>query len=366
MSLEPEYIQADSGASYPDHLIQPKVPVTETIYWALQDNNNDGDYEKLIISDHEVTGSDNYQGSFAGNTQFSNCLEVPWCNSNIPYTAIGIKLEEIKIEGIVAPTSTASWFEGAGLNSQTITGNIGDLNVSNVTNMSGVFYMSGYNATTWSIGDLSKWDTSKVTNMNYMFSNAGQNATTWSIGDLSKWDTSKVTSMTNMFHSVGNRATTFNLGLSDWDTSNVVNMHGMFSSTGSNATTWSIGDLSNWDTSNVTDMSYMFYSAGKKDTTWSIGDLSNWDTSKVTNMNSMFYYAGYSASTFELDLSGWDTSQVTDMSNMFTDAGYNATTWRIKIPSTNGGGINNTTTNLYGSNTSKYASPNSGRQFTLV
>jgi len=53
------------------------------------------------------------------------------------------------------------------------------------------------------------------------------------------------------------------------------------------------------------------------------------------------------------------------MSNMFEGAGSNATTWGVKIPSTNGGGINNTTTELYGINASTIAVPSYAKEFTI-
>ena len=293
-------------------------------------------------------------------------------------------------------TNMSGMFAGAGYSATTWS--IGDLsswNTSNVTDMSYMFYLAGYSATTWSIGDLSSWNTSNVTDMShmfdyvgnsattftldlsswntsnvtdmsYMFYLAGYSATTWSIGDLSSWNTSNVTNMSNMFYSAGYSATTFTLDLSSWNTSNVTNVSNMFYSAGYSATTWSIGDLSSWNTSNVTDMSYMFNSAGYSATTWSIGDLSSWNTSNVTNMSNMFYLAGDSATTFTLDLSSWNTSNVTNMSYMFFDAGYSATTWSITIPQTNGNSINNTTSRLYGQTTSKYATPPSGKSFTIA
>ena len=179
------------------------------------------------------------------------------------------------------------------------------------------------------------WNTTYVTNMSYMFHYAGYNATTWSIGDLSSWDTSKVTNMVSMFRE-----------------------------TGYNATTWSIGDLSSWDTSNVTSMSNMFTYAGRNATTFSL-NLSSWDTSNVTNMSYMFYTAGYNATTFSLDLSSWDTSKVTNMREMFNSAGRNATTWSVTIPPKTGD-INNTTSAFYGQDSSVYATPASGKSFTLA
>ena len=61
--------------------------ITETIYWAIQENGtadgyNDEHYEmtisayKLVISDEEQDGV--YKGSFPGNTEFTYDGEVPW------------------------------------------------------------------------------------------------------------------------------------------------------------------------------------------------------------------------------------------------------------------------------------------------
>ena len=205
------------------------------------------------------------------------------------------------------------------------------LDTSIVTNMSGMFYFAGYNASTFTIEGLSGWDTSQVTNMSHMFAYTGYNANTWNIGDLSSWNTSKVTDLSNMFFFAGYNSSTFTIeGLSGWNTSKVTDMSKMFYSAGYKAGTWNIGNLSGWDTSQVTAMSDMFYSAGYKASTWNIGDLSSWDTSQVTAMSYMFYSAGYSASTFSIgDLSGWNTSQVTSISGMFYSAGYSASTFSI-------------------------------------
>ena len=89
--------------------------------------------------------------------------------------------------------------------------------VSNVTNMSSMFY--GCREFTGQT-KLSKWDTSKVTKMNSMFDSC-KNFN----GDLSGGDVSKVTNMAYMFLDCnifeGN-------SLGKWDVSNVKNMLGMF------------------------------------------------------------------------------------------------------------------------------------------
>ena len=67
--------------------------------------------------------------------------------------------------------------------------------------------------------NISKWDVSNVTNMSYMFYKAkyfNQN--------LNNWDISKVTNLSNMFSYTNN----FNKPLNNWNTSNVTNMEGMF------------------------------------------------------------------------------------------------------------------------------------------
>ena len=54
------------------------------------------------------------------------------------------------------------------------------------------------------------------------------------------------------------------------------------------------------------------------------------------------------------------------MSSMFSYAGENATTFSLTIPQTNGNGNNNDTTHMYGSTSSTYAEPPSGRTFTVA
>ena len=242
---------------------------------------------------------------------------------------------------------------------------LSSLDTSSAINIERMFASAGYNATNFSL-DLSSWDTSSVTNMSDMFASAGYNATTWSISGLSDWDTSSVTTMSDAFRFAGYSNSTFNLDLSNWDTSSVTTMSYMFYQAGHSATTWSVGDLSNWNTSSLKSLSHTFCRAGYSATTWSIGNISDWDTSNVTNMYYTFSNAGRSASVFNLDLSSWDTSSVTNMGYMFWEAGYSATTWTVTIPQTNGNRINNREGAMYGNTSSIYATPHTGRHFTLV
>ena len=125
------------------------------------------------------------------------------------------------------------------------------------------------------------------------------------------------------------------------------------------------GDFTNLDTSSVTDMSSMFLNTGYSATTFELKGLENWDVSSVTDMSSMFYNAGFNVTSFNLNLSNWNTLSVTDMSNMFFRAGYSATSWSVTIPKTTGS-LTNTTSRWYGSSSSTYTSPDTGKSFTLA
>ena len=228
-----------------------------------------------------------------------------------------------------------------GCSNLTIEATAGNPDLSNVTDMSYMFYFNtdfNQDLSGWDVGnvkfmvgmfgatafnqDLSGWDVSNVVSMQSMF----YKATTFN-QDLSGWDVSNVRYMFDMF----NGATAFNQDLSGWDVSNVTHMSWMFANTTdfnqilngwdvSNVT--SMGgmfhrttafnqDLSGWDVSNVTSMGVMF-----RDTTAFNQDLSGWDVSNVTNMSHMFYYAR----AFNQDLGGWDVSNVTNMARMFEGA----------------------------------------------
>ena len=149
------------------------------------------------------------------------------------------------------------------------------IDVSNITDMSYLFrggdkdkYFGGHPTLSKFDGDISNWNVSNVTNMQGMFDDCKYSGNN---GDISDWDVSNVTNLSEMFYD-----SKFNGDISNWDVSNVTDMHSTFAFSKFN------GDISNWDVSNVTDMHSMFFGSNFN------GDTSNWDVSNVIDMRTIF------------------------------------------------------------------------------
>ena len=213
--------------------------------------------------------------------------------------------------------------------------NLNGWDVSNVTNMEGMFQGVGCGtgcSENWGNGDIiiiDKWDVSKVENMSYMFKDINV-----FIDGLENWNVSNVTNMRQMFENyykyeqhLGGSVFSF----AKWDVSNVTDMHAMFSGHSprglENWNVSSVRDMSfmfydaryfndaigNWDVSNVTNMEVMFAGEGALDREYNTDmhfnqPIGNWNVSNVTNMYGMFSYS----TAFNQDISGWDVSHVTN------------------------------------------------------
>lgn len=172
-----------------------------------------------------------------------------------------------------------------------LSGNFSSWNTSTITDMSGMFWASGFNE------DISSWDVSNVTNMSMMF-----RETTSFNQSLNGWNTENVTDMSYMFY----EADVFNGDISLWDTKNVENMSLMFL----NDSVFN-QDIGSWDMSNVKYASAMLGWAKNFNQ-----DITGWDVSNMIIMSSILAGTNY----FNYDISSWNTSSATQMSQMFLDA----------------------------------------------
>ncbi|WP_281651289.1 BspA family leucine-rich repeat surface protein [Helicobacter bilis] len=147
---------------------------------------------------------------------------------------------------------------------------LGDIDTSEITDMSGLFQNS--NRTDFS--GIDKWNVSNVNNMSGMFYNA-KNFN----HPLDSWDVSSVKNMMHMF----NNANSFNQPLNNWDVSNVVNMENMFSYAGSFNQ-----PLNSWNVDKVTNMKRMFCNARRFNQ-----DLNSWNLVNSNPYNTGFYNTYY-------------------------------------------------------------------------
>jgi surface protein len=264
-------------------------------------------------------------GKFPSTTHLNNIRKS--IENSIIIGKKGIK--HIVFEESIIADSTSPYLFSDLVYLETIKG-IEKLDVSNVTNMNGMFN----EASSLTSLDLSNWDTSRVTDMTSMF----KGTSSLNSLDISTWDTNQVTNMSYMFKGTSSLNS---LDISTWDISQVTNMYAMFSG----AENLKSLNLNDWNTSNVKTMNHMFSRARNLTSI----ENSKWNVSNVTDMNGMFNEA---LSLKELDISSWDMRNVVDNNNMFFWA------WNLKkIKLGKYSNINKTNIyqHRYGSNKGTYA-----------
>ena len=246
------------------------------------------------ITDDGVLCIKPWKGSAGETGPVTNYTGAPWYDQRS-------KIRKIESTGTIVLNENSAYLFYWCSNLTDITTTLEDWDVSEVTNMSGMFY--GCSSLT-NLTPLANWDVSNVTSMYYMFAGC---SSLRDLNALANWEVSSVESMGNMFDGCSNLTDLSPLAV--WDVSNVANMSGMFYGC-SNLT--DLSALTNWDVSKVTNTSGMFYGCS------SLTDLSaltNWRAYNVTDMRGMFY--GCSNLT-DLDaLKYWEVSSVTSMGGMF-------------------------------------------------
>ena len=177
-----------------------------------------------------------------------------------------------------------------------------------VTDMSGLLYIN-FNTDSPFNQTIGSWDVSNVTDMSGMFSGASSFNQ-----EIVNWDVSNVTDMVGMF----DEASSFNQVIGNWDVSNVTNMEFMFYEADSFNR-----PIGNWDVSSVTSMEEMF-SRNTNNTAAFNQPLDDWDVSNVTDMRWMFYRAA----DYNQDLSSWSVNGV----NFCANFSEGATSWTLPQP----------------------------------
>lgn len=252
--------------------------------------------------------------------------------------------------------SASDGLRAAFYDSSVFNDDIGSWDVSNVSNMTSMFYNSSSfnNGGSSSIGN---WDVSSVTNFSDMFwgaSSFNQPIGNWNFDnvatvtvtqmfrdassfnqDIGSWDASKMRGPVRFlagassFNNGGSTAinswntanflsgnctefmqgcSSFNQPVDNWNTSNITNIRNLF-----DGCTVFNQDIGSWDVSSASDFGAMFRNAYAFNNGGSTS-INSWDVSSATSLFAMFQ----NARAFDQPIGSWDTSNVTRMDSMFS------------------------------------------------
>ena len=143
-----------------------------------------------------------------------------WILSNIDILDIGNFIEDAafkydisnwKFKIITANNDNLKEYVDKAISILGMKANLNFIDVSNVTNMEGLFEESAF------CGDISQWDVSSVVNMASLFKKSSFNS------NISGWDVSNVTNMSEMF-----REAAFDGNITKWKVHKTTNVSEMF------------------------------------------------------------------------------------------------------------------------------------------
>ena len=208
----------ENGETAPDTPVDPIIPYTN-VYVTLYTNGTLG----FSNDESKIDGLMPIEGKNWNITkeQFSAKISGKDYTATTPWFEDRESIIKVVFSNEIVPKSVTAWF--CGCTKLTNVENMANLNTSNVSNFSAMFFdcISLLNI------DVSTLNTNNVTNMSAMFSVCDdlKYMSLTEIKGLENFNTSNVTDMSNMF----------------WNCANLISLN-----------------LNNFNTSNVTDMSYMF------------------------------------------------------------------------------------------------------------
>ena len=143
-------------------------------------------------------------------------------------------------------------------------------------------------------GQIGDWDVSRITNFDRLFKGRD-----FDDGSINNWDVSHVTSMSKTFDAWESKKP-YNQPLDNWDLRSVISTSHMFANSPYNH------PLDSFNMSSVTDLESMFAASAFNQ------DISNWDVSSGRIMRGLFRL-----SRFNQPLNEWDISNAQDLSMVF-------------------------------------------------
>ena len=262
------------------------------VYWGDGNVDTITSYDQTEVRHYYLDDNTDYTVTISGTIEGFSFINEPLYRN---------QFKKVVSWGSLKLGNSGDYF--AGNTSVTDFSEISDtLDLTGTTNLAGMFKEID---DVGSINNIENWDVSNVTNMSEMFWGTNFN------DNISAWNVGSVTNMRQMFFA----ANTFNQPIGTWDVSSVTDMNGMFyfaSAFNQN--------LDLWDVSNVTDMGTMFRFAINFN-----GDIYSWSVCSVSNMDSMFE----SAAQFNKDLSNWKVPLIPTEPFKFD---YQASNWILPRP----------------------------------